>query len=130
MPQSALSNEETITNAIGGHGLWKSRLLEAVATGKSDFDPEKVKADNKCEFGIWLHHEIEPELKTDHRYDTALKLHASFHRLASDILRDATTGKQQLAAKNMERHSEYSEVSVELTLALVEWRKEMAGVKV
>ncbi len=130
MPESAVSNEETITNAIGAHGLWKSRLLEAVSTGQSDFDPEKVKVDNKCEFGLWLHHEIDPTTKADAHYDTAVKLHASFHRLAADILREATTGNQPKAAKLIERHSDYSEVSVELTLALVEWRKEMTGVSV
>ena len=70
-----------------------------MATGKSDFDPEKVKVDNKCEFGLWLHYEIDAALQSDRHYEDAVKLHASFHRLAADILREATTGNQSKAAK-------------------------------
>lgn len=122
-----MSNEETLTKAIGGHGLWKSRLIEAVETGHSDFDPEDVKVDNKCEFGQWLHYDIDPGLKSDPHYSQAVSLHATFHRYAANILREATTGSQSTASEMLSRRSDYSELSIELTLALMEWREELAN---
>ncbi len=122
-----MSHEETITSAIGSHGLWKSRLADAVATGRSDFDPDEVRPDNRCEFGQWLHHDLDSAHKVDDYFKDALSMHANFHRLASEILREATTGNQSKAAKMITRDSEYGKLSVELTLALMAWRKEFAA---
>jgi len=41
--------------AIGAHAMWKMRLANAIASGKSEFVPERIEPDNLCDFGKWLY---------------------------------------------------------------------------
>ena len=43
-----------IDAAIIAHDQWKARLLAAVEAGSSEFQPDQVRADERCAFGQWL----------------------------------------------------------------------------
>jgi len=73
-----MTTVEQIEKAIGAHGMWKARLRQAIDTGKSDFDPTKVKTDNNCDFANGFTNEISPELKLSEHYKTIIKYHAEF----------------------------------------------------
>jgi FMN phosphatase YigB (HAD superfamily) len=87
-----MSTTESITKAIAAHGLWKTRLKEAVATGSSLFRPDAVKLDNACDFGKWLY-SMTPAQR-DAGWEKIKGLHAAFHLEASKILALALTGKK------------------------------------
>ncbi|MEE9414046.1 MAG: CZB domain-containing protein [Acidimicrobiales bacterium] len=119
--------EDQITRAIGVHGQWKFRLTQAVDTGASEFDPDVVKFDNRCEFGKWLHEEITPEEQVAGHYSHVVELHAKFHTLASNILREAVAGDKDHARELIASGSEYAALSSEMTLSLMAWKKSLAA---
>ena len=120
-----MSVEDQITKAIGAHGQWKFRLIDAIGQGTSEFDPENVKFDNKCEFGQWLHQGMSAEDRDNRHYAIIVEMHAAFHKIAANILREATTGNTSEAKRLIDRGSEYSDLSTEMTLALMAWKKEL-----
>lgn len=118
-----MSKSEEIKKAIGAHGMWKTRLRSAVDTGMSEFTVEKVKADNNCDFGKWLHGLPDNEKKTGN-WAKIRDLHAKFHVEAAKILDSALTGKKDAAAKGLDVTSDFSKLSASLTTAMVNWEKE------
>lgn len=122
-----MSVEDQITKAIGAHGQWKFRLIDAIGKGSSEFDPENVKFDNRCEFGHWLHKGMSAEDRNNRHYTTIVEMHAAFHKIAANILREATTGNTSEAKRLIDRGSEYSDLSTEMTLALMAWKKELSS---
>lgn len=118
-----MSKAEEIKKAIGAHGMWKVRLRSAVDTGKSEFTVDKVKADNNCDFGKWLHGLPEGEKKSL-SWTKVRDLHAKFHVEAAKILESALAGKKEAAAKGLDTASEFSKLSANLTGAMMSWEKE------
>jgi methyl-accepting chemotaxis protein len=111
-------NEE-ITKAIVAHSTWKSRLSEAITTGKSDATAVDAAADNKCAFGMWLHGPEFPAVeKASPAYGDVVKLHAAFHKEAANVLRMALSGERQHATAAMAIGSAYSHASASLLEAL------------
>jgi len=108
---------------IAAHGLWKFRLHEAIASGRSKFDPEVVQRDDRCPFGKWLYGEGQQTHRHDERFETARQLHATFHRAAGDVLRLALDGRSADAAERMTPGQPFLDVSLQLVHHLDGWRK-------
>ena len=117
-----MTAKEQIDNAIGAHGMWKARLRSAIDTGKSDFKTEIVRTDNNCDFGKWLHGAIAPELKNSPAYPSIVKAHAEFHQEAGRILQLAVSGKKAEAEKELAPGSKFSNLSSQLTSAMMAWK--------
>ena len=120
-----MSVAEEITKAIGAHGMWKNRLKDAIAAGKSDFSVEKVQPDNLCDFGKWLHALPESE-RSSERWKKVQALHATFHKEAARILGLALAGKKDEASPALMENSEFANRSAELTTLMMKWRKEIS----
>lgn len=118
-----MSKSDEIKKAIGAHGMWKTRLRSAVDTGTSEFSVEKVKTDNNCDFGKWLHGLPGDEKKSE-SWTKIRDLHAKFHVEAAKILDSALTGKKDVAAKGLDVTSDFSKLSANLTSAMMNWEKE------
>lgn len=114
---------QQIDRAIGAHGMWKTRLKDAVTTGVSEFNVETVKVDNRCEFGRWLHQEASVQTRADPRYAQVRTLHAQFHQEAAAVLAQALAGKQTEARAALALRSPFASASARLTQAMVDWRK-------
>jgi hypothetical protein len=115
-----------ISAAIAAHDEWKTRLLAAVEAGSSEFDPEHVRADDRCPFGQWLY-AAEADLGASLHYERVRDLHAQFHRAAADVLALAIGGKGPQALTSLEFGSEYVTASVLLVDEMEFWKKEMQG---
>ncbi len=114
-----------IQNAIGAHGKWKFNLKLAVNNGKSDFEVEKVKVDNLCDFGKWLHGDhIDAQTKQGKPYEVVTRLHREFHLCASEVLRLALDGHKNRASDLLE--GEFAERSAILVKALNKWKGELS----
>lgn len=112
---------EEIKKAIGAHGAWKQRLRQAVDTGKSEFTVERVRPDNLCEFGKWLHG-LPSGDKGSANWKSVQELHARFHVEASRVLGLAVQGKKQDAENGLSLNSPFSEISSKLTIAMIAWK--------
>lgn len=113
---------EEINKAIAAHGIWKGRLQEAIATGKSSWTVEQVRTDTACDFGRWLLSLPQSELASA-RGAQVREMHAEFHRQAAMVLALALGGDQRGAQQAIASHSEFSNLSAKLTLTLMEWKK-------
>ena len=117
-----MSIQDEIKKAIGAHGLWKARLLQAIDTGKSEFLPENVCLDNKCEFGGWLYGATIPaSAKQMPDYEVIRKLHGEFHKIAGKVLQLALAGNKIEASKLIGDNSEFLTLSMKLTQAMMKW---------
>lgn len=113
-----------INAAIGAHGAWKLKLRTAISHGKSDTSPEVVCKDDQCAFGKWLYG---PSLDADTRagkpYEVVKRLHADFHKCASNVLRKAVSGNERDANALFE--GEFTDRSQILVVALSKWKGEL-----
>ncbi|OGH00159.1 MAG: hypothetical protein A2600_13640 [Candidatus Lambdaproteobacteria bacterium RIFOXYD1_FULL_56_27] len=116
--------KQEIANAVGAHGLWKARILEAIDKGTSDWTPEQVYPNNNCAFGKWLEGFV-PLEKEDH-YKKVYALHTDFHKEASRVLGLALAGKKEEAGKAVENGTTYGELTRNLTMAMMAWQKTQA----
>lgn len=117
--------KENLTNAIAAHAQWKERLIAAIESGTSDFEPAIVKLPNKCEFGQWLYGDtISSDIKESSYYTKVVELHAAFHVEAGKVLSMALAGNKEQATQLMGSGSEFANLSSELTETINEWAKE------
>jgi Chemoreceptor zinc-binding domain len=117
-------HSKEIVHAIGAHGNWKQRLRRAIETGNSDFTIDKIKVDNHCEFGNWLHSLSSDEMKSSH-WTRIQQLHAKFHFEAARLFELATQGKQTEALDAMGLGTDFAKYSSELTMAMVQWKRSL-----
>jgi hypothetical protein len=122
MPGDNISEE--IKKAMGAHGAWRLRLRTAIAVGRSDTTPAKVKCDNLCEFGQWLYGStLDSRTRSGMPYQVVRRLHGEFHECASRVLGLAVAGQKDNAMALLE--GEYTERSDKLLRALTKWRGEV-----
>ena len=114
-----------IIDAIGAHGNWKQRLRRAIETGNSDFTFDKIKVDNQCDFGKWLHSLSSDEKKSSHWLNIQ-QLHAKFHIEAARLLERAMQGKQKEAMDAMAIGNDFTRLSCGLTMAMVKWKSSLS----
>jgi methyl-accepting chemotaxis protein len=121
-------HKEEIMKAIGAHGQWKTRLLQAIETGKFDGTVETVRVDNHCAFGKWLYGPtLDAKDKLSSHYKEVRELHARFHEQAARVVSLALEGKKQEARQALAIDGEYSKVSSQLTTAMSAWLKSLAA---
>ncbi len=113
-----------ISAAILAHDDWKARLLAAIESGSSEFQPDAVRADHLCPFGRWFE-SVEPELRDSLHYERVRTLHAQFHEAAAQVLTLALSGRGPQALTSLEFGSEFVRASVLLVDELEFWRAEM-----
>jgi len=119
----SMNIKDAIKQAVGAHGIWKSRLRTAIQTGKLDMPVEQIASESTCDFGKWL---LSPEMSSElskSNVQNVRKLHAQFHRIAGRAAEFALSGKRTEAENLIADGGEYVKVSTELTLALKAWRE-------
>lgn len=117
-------NKEEIDKAIGAHGMWKTRLKQAIETGKSEVSVETIRQDNQCNFGKWLYGStLSAADKSSAQYKTVRELHAEFHKCAARVTDLAVTGSKGEADRMLAFGGEFTTVSSRLTAAMMEWKK-------
>ena len=116
-----------IDQAIAAHGYWKDYLRNAIKTGQIDTPVETIRSDNQCVFGKWLNSSmLTPMEEASHYYKAVKERHAEFHKTAARVVELVLAGKKSDAEKMMSLGGEYAEISAELTLAMMEWKKSLS----
>jgi len=117
---------QEIDKAIGAHGMWKTRLKQAIDTGKLDVSPSEIRMKDHCPFGKWLHGPaFSAQDKTSPHYKTVIELHTQFHQAAAKIAELAIAGKKSEAEKLLASGSEFVSISSKLTMTLSTWKKSL-----
>jgi methyl-accepting chemotaxis protein len=111
--------------AVTAHGAWKARLMEVVATGSSGLDPAAVSLDDRCKFGMWIYQGSQPEARHSAHYEQIRALHAKFHQLAGQILRQATGNDRQGAVQAVKFGGELDKLSAALISEINAWRDDL-----
>ena len=102
--------------------MWKARLKAVIDSGKCEIPLEKIRADNQCDFGAWLHGTtLSPQDKASANYTKVKGMHAEFHKVAASVATLALAGKAAEAQKMMNPGGAYAETSAKLTMAMMEW---------
>ncbi len=117
-----MSMVDQINKAVAAHGMWKARLRNAIDAGKSEFTAGHVSADNQCDFGKWLYSLPAIDHQTA-QWQKVRELHAKFHREAGKVLGLALSGNKAEADSCLAVGSPFAKVSLELTSAMMEWKK-------
>ncbi|THJ17636.1 MAG: hypothetical protein CAF42_004555 [Nitrospira sp. CG24B] len=121
-------HKENIMKAIGAHGMWKTRLTQAIETGKIGAAVDTVLTDNQCAFDKWLYGtSLDANDKKSSHYEECKTLHAKFHQAAAQVVELAVVGKKREAPQLMSLEGEYPKVSSTLTAAMPTWVKGMAA---
>ena len=121
-----MANIEALDQAIDAHGMWKSRLQLAIATGETDTPVETMQQDNQCAFGKWLYSPALASIdKASIHYEAVKVLHAEFHQMAARVAALALNGNKGEAEQMLRNYGEFAVVSTKLTRAMVEWKKDL-----
>jgi hypothetical protein len=125
-PEEKTHLVDQITAAVAAHSMWKQRLSRAIASGTIDMSVETIRVDNQCAFGKWLYSpSIPPDVKQSEDYQSVLKLHAEFHKVAARVAELALAGKKQEAESLMQLSGDYTRASSVLTQAMTRWKRNL-----
>ncbi|MBK7366946.1 MAG: CZB domain-containing protein [Candidatus Eisenbacteria bacterium] len=117
-----MTHADEIKKAIAAHGLWKSRLRQAIDTGRSQWSVEEIAADGDCDLGRWLQ-AVEPAADEAERIERIRTLHRKFHREAAQVLQLAHGGQRSVANMAMAAGSPFDRLTSELTRELMLWSR-------
>jgi chemoreceptor zinc-binding protein len=117
-----MSVHDEIDKAISAHEMWKQKLRSAIDTGTCESTPDKVKMDNNCAFGKWLHERIDESVKSSPYYTEIVSLYAQFHKKAGAILELALNGDKEKASELMGLGQNFAKYSGALTKKMKEWQ--------
>ena len=121
-----MSINQEIAKAFGAHGMWKSRIKQAIESGHCEHDPEVVSRDDRCAFGKWLYSDAIGEAdRGTEDYKAVLGRHAEFHRAAGSTLVKALNGDRQGAHQDL-TEGIFARAANALSEAMVHWQRNAA----
>jgi methyl-accepting chemotaxis protein len=120
-----MDDTQKIEDAIAAHTRWFARLRDAISDGESDFSPETVRRDDRCEFGRWLYHQFPEGHKDTPVFATIKELHARFHAEAAKTLHCALSGQKEEALSMMQAGRIFKDLSVELVYSMEQLQEEV-----
>lgn len=114
-----------IDAALTKHMAWKSALLSAVHSGKSECSPYGAACDHACDFGRWFHGPRIPDaVRILPIYRKVSRLHAEFHGTAALVLLHANAGRGAEARTLLNGPCETT--STALLAALQDWKHDLS----
>lgn len=111
----------TLDEAFLAHRRWKLRLKQAIETGDK-LDINRIKRDDRCALGAWLHAEGSARYGHLPQFTALLDKHRDFHTVAASVV-TAINGKQFEIGKAMQAEgSPYALASLDVSIAIQELR--------
>jgi hypothetical protein len=114
--------KDAIDAALGVHAKWRARLENAIAEGRSEFNPAVVSKDDACDFGRWLRTLTSEDMNSAH-YAKVKAFHADFHTTAGKILQMAVSGRTSDAQKALDPGGDYARIAGKLVMAMNVWKE-------
>ena len=112
--------------AITAHAQWKHHIWEAIEEGTSEFEVSVVQRDDQCQFGKWLHKDVESEERESSQYQIIKQVHAEFHGEAARVLDLALQGHKDEALLAMSEDGQFLKLSAALISAMMKGRDSLS----
>lgn len=112
-----------IDKAIGVHGVWRQRLLDAVTKGYCDISSENASKFNVCQLGLWIYSDDMRPVFHLKEYQDVEQYHKKFHLCVCEILKLVEDSMHEDAAELLARDKPFYQVSQELVKALLQLDK-------
>lgn len=108
-----------LTQAIGAHGAWKSRLRMAAHAEALPAATASAGDHHACEFGCWLD-SLPASVQAGDEARETIARHADFHRVAGRAAQLIAQGNKHAALSLLD--GEFNEASRVLTSAVSRWK--------
>ena len=116
--------ESALRDAMVAHTKWRLRLKTAISSRTSDITPQHAACDDQCDFGKWLYGpDLDDDIRNSPPYKVVRRLHAEFHKVASESLEGALNGQKRWNDKTALQ--EFDTSSAQLNKALSKWLSEL-----
>ena len=113
-------------DALSAHVAWKEKLRVAIDSGIIDPPPARIRQDNLCAFGKWLYSpDLADEIKASVHYQNIIKIHAEFHKAASEVAMLAEVGEKEKARKMMSMGEPYAIQANNIRREILNWMQEL-----
>jgi hypothetical protein len=113
--------------ALSAHVAWKEKLRKAIDSGIIDPPPARIREDNLCVFGKWLHSpDLSDEVKSSPHYQNIIKIHAEFHKVASEVALLAEIGEKEKARKMMLMGEPYGIQANNIRREIMSWMNSLS----
>jgi hypothetical protein len=110
-----------ITEAIGAHGAWKTRLKAAALAGSTTIDPARAADGHGCRFGQWLDGYLRAH-PNDRNARRIGDLHQQFHRCAGNVALSIRDGRGTEALTEIES-GKLKVITNNLVSEMMAWRR-------
>ena len=106
-----------LDSALYAHQQWKVKLQEAVKSGEQ-LDVEKIRRDDCCNLGKWLHSEGRAKYGHMPEFIKLLDTHDEFHLVTSVVAMIINVKEYKQANAMLEGSSKFSSASTDVALAI------------
>lgn len=114
---------KNVSDAIGAHSMWKTKLKTAVRTGVLPKPASDIACDDQCSFGKWIYGMTGDTSLSGSSHYTAVKAkHAEFHKAVAAVARAVEVGDKGKAEALLEG-PDFTNTTHDLKQLLLKWRQ-------
>ena len=124
-PSQAADLRTQVREAIVAHGLWKSRMLEALETGKAAIMAGAAGSDRECPLGRWMQGGMNDAPSALPHLSAVREAHARLHAEAAELLELAGKGSLEEVRARTAAGGSFTRTSVALTRELMAWMQDL-----
>ena len=122
----AATNDLDIKTWIAKHAAWKVTLRNAALKGEA-LDVERIRRDDCCDLGLWLHGAGRKQWSAVPRFTRIVDSHREFHACAADVAAACNAGQRDQALKMLTGNTPFAEATRKVTLELTAFGHERDG---
>ena len=120
------SDDMDIKTWIAKHAAWKVTLRNAALKGEP-LDVERIRRDDCCDLGLWLHGAGRKQWSTVPRFTRIVDSHREFHVCAADVAAACNAGQRDQALKMLTGNTPFVDATRKVTLELTAFGHERSG---
>ena len=122
-PSAAPGETFDFSQAIAAHAKWKITLRNAAQSGEP-LDADKIRRDDCCPLGQWLHGAGAGQWGHQPAFSELLGCHKSFHQAAGKVAEVVNAGQGQQAIAMLSGNSPFAQATAAVLAAIQELRAE------
>jgi methyl-accepting chemotaxis protein len=115
-----------LDHAIEAHAQWKTTLRQAITSHES-LDVDKIRCDDCCMLGKWLHGAGGRQHGSRNSFTALLSRHQEFHRSAGDVAAAINRGDCAKAEQMLGSGTAFAKASSDVGVAVIHLRDDLAG---
>jgi len=114
---SATGGDVDLSAAIAKHQAWKTTLRNAALRGEQ-LDVQKIRRDDCCPLGTWLHGSGRSQWGTRPVFVALVDKHAAFHRQAAEVAQAVNAGRKDESLKMLGSGTPFAQATQATVMAI------------